>query len=676
MACPWAAASAVPDGNLSYLGDTYQLMQTTLAAYMAGTTPTVAKLPVFFNIICNLLAPHTQRFRVNEIKYSWGTPYILDNDMIPTVIVSGRTKYFVLGAPAPFDTESPNQPIEQFSAAGIPTESAFQAAMGLLRDSTRPDTEIVGIGEVTFGLRDPGAYGRSYTYLGLGNSPAGQVYGSCELETAYIRSWIPAQFCPYVDGDVRVSHSFRTKSGDSSLLVALPWLGDFTMKSIKQNGPIIYKFIDFEEIYFWVINWYTEALFQVMNNNATASNGGPVTMVNQLPISCQTFRIVLRQALLQIFTDQHIGQFMCPRPTSGTQDDNVFVPFLLNGGTFSSTNYNQFKLPQVLVENLRMLKTFQPKSKTKTRVTYVPVLGYWDLDIFNNDPDLKPGQIFNSEGTRNGKLFLLPPNSENPVDLVDGLNGAVSSPTVVNLNNQYYQAAAGLITQSFSLLTGTGGELSTVAGDSGPGLSLLNFTRFVKTQTSQEASESLIPYAVVMEHACRLRKQDSKKMLLKEKDKPTKGQAGNAEPKTWISHGRVFSNPPGGVNIDYTEALTANLPITSEIASLLTKLIIPTLRANEQSPNAQIPSEWQIANIEPYRMQPNVAATTSSATVRAVELSVASTSPITSVTSGATSDEFVKLMQDLAASGKSVNWGALLSGAIQVGGMVVNALTS
>lgn len=653
---PWSADSVI-DNDVNAIGTSYVYAQSLFAASTAALRPSIDTLPSWLHVIFNLLKPHSPAFRVNTLKYQWNIPYDVDTNCNPIVSMAGRSYHFPIGFPDPAFFSVYNQPITVATPA---TDAAtngtyFQAMMGLFRDSNIPDTNLVSYGSVTSGLTDPSCFARSFQYLGSSGDTPGCAFGECELETSYLRSWIPTQFCPYNDTDVRVSRSFHMKTGDSSLLMTLPFLPNLRMSDFKNPGPVTYKFIDFEEIYSWVIQWLRASLFQVMNNNASNA-----LVTAPLAMSSQSFRIVLRQALLQIFTEQASVQFMTQRPAAN-QNDNVFVPLLMNSGTYSSTLFSALRLPQILIENLRMLKTHVVRApKSKAKAVYVPVIGRWWNDSFEADPDLANGAVWDLE-QRNNKIFAIDPALENSIDLIDGFTGAV----VINMNSEYYQTAANAINVYFAKLIGAGGELTTCGGDNGPGLSLLHITKYVSTFPINHVQGH--PFALMQDHIKLLTRTKSKEKIVI-----------TPAPKALrCDRATVTVSPQGGVTNDFVSSISASVALSQEMQLLVTRLITPVIRASVIPPTVQQESEWQIAYGEPYRVD-NASGVLSNGSTTSIESNLASAAeaPITATSSGKTSDELTALMTELAMTGKSINWGALLSGAIQIGSTVANVVST
>jgi len=648
----WTAQSVI-DNDLDTIGNSYVYCQNLFAAATAGNKPAIEALPHWLHVILNLLKPHSPKFRINTLKYQWNVPYAPELDTSATVQIAGKQYQFPIGYPDVSQSSGYIQPIipATISSDALTNGVGFQAMMGLFRNGALPDTDLVSWGTVTYGLEDPSVFARSFNYLGSSSDTPGGSYGECELETNYLKSWIPAQFCPYADADVRVSRCFHHKSGDSSLLMTLPFLPGLHMADYRNPAPVIYKYIDFEEIYSWIIQWLVASLAQVMKNAASTE-----LVTAPLDMSSQTFRIVLRQALLQIFSEQATVQFMTQRPAASSTD-NVFVPFVLNSGTYSSPSFSQVKYPQILIENLRMLKTTVRKNPgSKAKLVYLPVLGRWWNDEYNSDPDLAENTAWN-QPARSTKLFALDPSAETNIDLIDGNAGTV----VINMNSEYYQTAAAAISTYFSNLVAAGGVLSTCGGDTGPGFSLLHLTKYVSTFSATHVATD--PFAIMKQHVLEVTRSKSKGKLVSQPVRIAEKKSG---PVTTVV---------GSVANNYVSSVSSSVPLSQDLQLLVTRFIVPVIRASVVAPGIQQESEWQIAYVEPYRIDTSTGAVGTGNTLSiAANIAAASLAPITAITSGANSDELVGVMKHLAETGKAANWGALLSGALQFGGAIADAV--
>jgi len=679
----WNISSVVPPYGLSYLQDAYIQLQQVTSQYMVGETPMIKELPYWIQVVMNLMAPKNVNFRLNQLKYSWAQNFTPSTIPTFTVYPAGVSYQWCFGYPDPLTEGQYNQVIIPMNVSGT-DPSNLQLIFGLITND-HPDTKLKPTGSVKQGQADASAFARTYAYLGDGNGPAGEVYGECEMETNIVKSWIPAQFCVFENTDTRVSRSFRPKSCDSCFFSSYPLINGLTSSDFRNPGPVVIKFIDFEEIYEWYVTWLTAAWTQALSLSSTNVVNGILN--NPLPFSAQTFRILLRQALLQCFTDQAMFQFMAPKPQNGNSD-NVFVPFLISGGSYSASIFGGMKFPLLLAENIKMLKTKILKvAGSKTKVIHVPVLGYWWDDTWDTDPTLTAPLIFPDEGMKKllpplteSSIFGIAPGIENEIDLVDGFNQAVSPPSPVNLNSSYYQTAMNTLNQLLSLLTSTGGELSAVSGDGGPGLSLLNFTRYIQTVPLSRRAAQMRRGELVKEHVERLGammkartvrgksagpKENLKdvKEIIREGDYNYVKASGGIEVKS----GAV--NPSGGVDVDVTISISSNMVMSQDMQALLKELIIPCIRPDPtDSSYPQIVSEWQIAYVEPNIAQYNTGGDTSIAsTFRVDDIDEAATSVITSITNGQNSSDIMSALKELVKSGEGPDWLALLGGVVGAG---------
>lgn len=621
---PWTSESVVA-GDLNSIGSSYVFMQQIFSDITQSRRPVVDVLPSWLQVITNLLSPQSPSFKVNTLKYVWGNEFQVSDDCAPLVTTAGVPATFVIGYPDPMSVSDYIQPMIPATPAtdARQTCTSFSSILGLLQDQGKFDTRTVPWSTEPRGRRDPSAFARVRRTLGCSQDNVGCAFGLAEIETPLLRSWIPANFCVY-ESDTRVSRSFRYKSADSSLLMNLPFIRGYEMSDYNNNGPSVIKFIDYEEIYCWVIEWIKYALQQVVSTFIMS------TRVGQIPLSSNTFRVVLRQAVLQILTDQAAVQFLAPRSTTDAFD-NVFTPFLVHTGTYSSSQFAQLRLPQILVENLRMLKSrVYTRPGVKSKVSYLPVLGRYLRDDYDYDPDMLPETPdFPAPPPRERKVFAIDYTLETQINLVDGGTGAI----FVNMNSEYYQTAVMALNAYFSKFEGAGGVLSTCGGDAGPGLSLLYITKHVSTFPTAQACSR--PFKILEDHVAR-----------------AEGEI--IEP--------VRFSPPGGVSHDFVQAICSSISISQELQLLALRFITPSIRVASASVFQQSVSQWQIAYAEPYMVNLATAAIDAGATSSVESSIIASAScPITGYASGMASDELCSLMEKLAVKGRSVNWMQLLS---------------
>jgi hypothetical protein len=698
----WNSMQTVPPLGDVYIQDAYVILQTLTSQYMTSETPTVQKLSYWIEVVFNLLAPKQVSFELAEIKYTWASGFPANIDSVVTVFLAGRPYLWVFGSPDQASSLTATNFITPFTYDPLATDPTnLQIALGLLVQDGNPDTKLVATDSVQLGKRDASAFARTFEYLGGGNSLAGGAYGEGEMETSHVKSHIPCQFSVFGNNDTRVSRSFRIKSCDSCLLATLPLIHGYRMRDFKTPGPVIVKFIDFEEIYSWYTQWlalaWTQAL-QVPTNLPVNS-----ILATPLPFSVQTFRIILRQAILQCFVDQSTVQFLCPKIAS-SNNDCVFIPFLTSAATYSASLYGTMKFPLVLAENIKMLKTsvLRLTENKNVVVTHMPCLGTWVGDTYFNDPQLTFPIVFPGQGSllppmTPSSIFGLGPGSEPEVDLVDGTLAAPAG-TFLNFNSTYFQSSVDMLNNLLSLLTNTGGPLSTVAGDSGPGLSLLNFTRYIQTLNVDQRSKSMRRGELLIEHVERLtelKKTTSQKKLIKVAPEivteryrvpPTDSNrfqhrdAPLGKIRDEDMHGRTKTNltinPDGGVGVDVTTAISSNMIMSQDMQAFLKMVVIPTIRPDPVDASyPQIASEWQIAYVEPNLVSYNIGGDVAvCSTFRVDDIFEAAAAQVTSITNGQDSSDIVAVFKKLVETSTGPDWMGILSGVVGAGLSIAKAV--
>lgn len=658
-----------------YILDAFQIMQTITGEAMSGTTPSVKELPVFVQTILNLLAPKNVAFRVNALKYSWSSQFVPTTGSVISVFPAGVNLEYVFGDADPSTSLVYNALIIPFlSLPPNTTDNAnLQIAFGLI-ENLNADTKLAPTGDVKLGQKDPSAFARTYAYLGLGNSAAGSTYGECEMETNIVKSPLAAQFSLFQTTDTRASRSFHYQSGDSSFLAGMALIPGLRERDFQSKGPVIFKYIDFEEIYYFFTQWLILAWSAAMAVPDALTNNA--ILFTSLPMTAQTFRIVLRQALLQCFSDQGMVQFMSPKPQNGPTD-NVFVPYILSAGTYSAAIFGGLKFPLLLAENMKMLKTCVLEVGTKTKVVHIPVLGNWINDTFDADPQLvAPGQFVEAGGLTSASIFMSP-IGQTDISLFDG-SGTAS--TFYNLNGTYYQTAMDYLNMLFANFGNAGGQLSTVSGDDGPGLCLLNFTRYVQTAPPQMVAAKQRKYECLLEHAERkkiqIRSTSKDGKLPKEVIRPTDMNYQNTKGLKQLRDEQLTKvNPIGSVFTDYTLNISSTYQLTQPVQAILKSFVIPTIRPDPTDAlQPQTVSEWQIAYIEPNLAAYQTGGDVLAVTFRSDDLAEAANAPITSVLNGINSSDVMSVLMKFVQEGTGPVWMDILKGVVGVGLSVAQAV--
>jgi len=643
----WSSPSSVPNSyGLTYMIDAFIQMQALTVQSMTAQTLNIVQLPYWMQVILNILRPTDVPFKVSKLKYSWvdGFP-IVDTPLVP-ILLAGIAYNWLFGIPDS-NFSGYNQPMIPMTWTGTSDTANLMSAIGLIQNVAK-DTKLVNVGNIQAGSSDPSAFARSYPYMGIGAGLSSAVFGSCELETTFVRSWMASQFSVYSASDTRVSRSLRIKSGDSNFLCYLPFISGCRIKDYKDPGPLVYKFIDFNEIYYYMWKWFAFSYGKVDQLTTGVSD----LLVQSLNFSAQSFRIILRQAILNLFTDQAGVQFMAPKQRSGMAD-NVFVPYLVSSNTYPFSVFGSMLFPQALAENLRALCTRVLGVGTKnTKIIHVPVLGAWNLDSWDEFPTLALPLTFPETDTN----LIFSTLAEDGISLVDGANLSVTG-NYVNLNSPYYGQCVKYWNQYVQAL---GVPVSPIVGE-GPGVCLLNMTRYIATNTQDITNRD--PYNLLTNHreSNKIKKVKSEKVLPKEdlkklveKEKMKKKVVGD------------HANPPGGVEQNYTVSVSSIFEITAPIQQAFNYLILPTIRPDpEDTQYPQTQTGWQIAYFEPYQCVYQTE--TTQGTTRASDINVVAQGMVNPPGTDQNKDDFIDAFQVLSQAGKGVDWLSMLSGVINTG---------
>lgn len=653
----WTNETTVPVGfGLDYIYDAYVIMQQMTALSMQGDTLTVSQLPYWVQVVLNILRPTVVPFKVSKLKYSWTSGFNPAIVSPQPVLVAGKQFNWVFGSPDPLQPGY-NQPMIMSSYNPSNTVDAnLIAAFGLIQNLNE-DTRLIDYGTIKAGASDPSGFARSFSYYGGGIGQSSATFGSCELETTYIRSWMASQFVTYIPEDTRVSRSLRIKSMDSNGLCYLPLIPGLRMKDYKDPGPVVIKFLDFNEIYAAAIQFYIQAY--TAWTTVQSSQSGPLAA--PFPFSVQSFRIVLRQAVLNVLSDQSGFQFMYPKVQNGT-GDNIFVPFFVSANTYPSAEFGKMKLPQMLAENLRALRTrVLAIGQRKTKLVHTIVLGNWILDDYDDQPQLADDlEYANSAGN-----LIFSSMAENSISLVDGSN-LTSVGQYVNLNSQYYVS----VMQLWNTAIEQFGSPVTVVLGNGPGLSLLGMTRYVFTDNDQtltipDMKRQKKTYPLLQEHyeAMMMKKKKSEKLLIdkekiKEKEKVKK---------------KELDNPPGSVYTNYTSAISCVYQMTAQAQTVCNYLILPTIRPDPlDNAYPQTQTGWQIAYFEPH--QATYGTVSAKGSSRWEDINSTAAAEVILPQADKLKDDFANTWSILTDLGKGVNWMSILEGIVQTGVQVVTEL--
>jgi len=370
--------------------------------------------------------------------------------------------------------------------------------------------------------------------------------------------------------DYRVPRFLSPSGGDSLMMTGLPLMESFKYEQYKNKYTPIYKCIDIYEIITLLQIW-AGAVFDKYTQTIDGEAAIPETNPLNTPFTftLQDFSIMIRQALMSIFSSQKMVQYLQPREFSFASD-NGFVPLVASFGTYGHPAFRDVNLPQFIVENLNSLKMheFQPEVSHKvSRNIYrvIPVLGYYVKDTLASVTwtDINQAQ-----------QFVFAQTIQNSISLVDG----ASAGSFIDLNNAYYHD---VMAQWNDFVLGASQYVTpcqSIGSDTGVrGLPLCVFTRFYSLITADFDS----PYKQKM-HIRTMRKCLNYKDVVVDM-KSRKVLERMPSQKELKDELQVRSIPAATTATLTISSLTMQSPVPDEILGYLNYLILPSMRVDPTS---------------------------------------------------------------------------------------------
>jgi len=533
-----------PVVNASGLGYMFQSAYTLIG----GTSMEMTVAPVgIWDFIAGLTGKTVPFMTYGQATYSWDSkPFITQYASIPmgygtweaTVVNSDNAGY---NSPAtvispPFD-EANYAPFLAKLNGLAPTQK-----LNIMKESYRARSPLVN---------DVTAFARAFVYNGLQPSSAGGFYKDIENEVT-ITAPLMASFAKYeVDSrDIRAPLKLVAYSGDAALTVGWPLHPTFGGYGNKRNP--VFKMIDFEWIYTTLCQWLVFAIEKSVVLGTWAIN-------EKVGCTQQDFRIVLRQALLNVFDTQYMSQFTGPLAFQpGTE--NGFAPFMVSGGSYGNAGFAKLVIPTLIKENLNALKARSIKiGPHGQQTTYIPVLGRYSSDT--------PATFEVKVGVDTWDLFESAPQSA--INLTDG---SISASNYVNLNCQYYLGALANWNAAVLKVNQVVSKTGPIMGDSGAaGLGVLFYTSI--TGVADQTYKHPIGLPVRMVDYTSSVKNNTVKERKKQLSR-TNSQIELIPPASMITLTQQFT--------------TTNFPIPQEMQMILDTLIVPEIRLDPNGTSDQL----------------------------------------------------------------------------------------
>jgi len=454
-----------------------------------GTTMELTTLPQIWDIIISILKKKTvatSRYSAIEYKPEWSAS--------PTLTVATalpNSSNFVLA-----DYNNPNSGVPYApNTVFTPSSADYSILLANVAQNTAAG-KIVDIGTAKGSFcGDPSAYARVYTYFGQNGTSVGGAYMDAELEVPFYYPRF-SKFVDYGNTDKVVARTFVPNTGHLGTIISELTFQGLPNAAIKNREPVIYKWIDFYQLYHTICGWLVAGF-----SGNIFSNGGPVVnpflVAETLPFGAGDFMLALRQAVLSQFPEQSHGQFVAPISGAPTNSNSVFMPFICDSITTPvASQAGQMILPSFITENIAMLKqnychrATSPgteKYGTESKSQYYGITPVWG--VYSGDTP----SIYNFVDVSGSQVPLFAPVNLYPYDNLWNCDSASNLNMRLNVN----MIAAQVITAWNQKMEGYMQNKSTMLGpistNSNNKVCLLPYTRVVSDFSSIPVSETRVP---------------------------------------------------------------------------------------------------------------------------------------------------------------------------------------
>lgn len=563
----------------------YLAMIADIKAILSQETSLVNGRLRYLNGILASYFPKTVPFKTGSINYKW-----TDVDAIspsPEITVRGYTFYMwdrtLLPNAGGWLTQTP-PPVPSTTDDVFPILATLYALLS--NDKKEMTKYITSKDFLPDYLYDVSAFAAVSPYFGAGNSASSSTCSSTESEVPY-RSNILACNAVYSAANGRVARNFNIGSGDTTAAFGLGLCPEFDYLSYNTRFPVIYKFLDLDEVCYALITWYYGLVQQAIADTPVGSSQNSAVQPDLIAacapftFSAQQFRIAVRQVVLYYYANSAaLTQFL--RYSSAP---NSFEPLRCGSNTYPANLATTLFMPNILIENLRMLQmrtfTFPTKYPNKKNTqTFVPVWG-----AYTRAPALNYyGTFLSTESSTFGSLLFTGDDTNDP-NVWDGLD---TNNNVCDLNASQFvsdiifewNARIGFL-NAFSVPTGQ-------LGGSSNGI-LLTTTRYCVygVDQPQEVSKlspfikKFMPPQFVQKKV--LTRTVSKKELKEEKE--------------------YYIPPDGTLFSQYTTAFSSLTNINESLRSILNYFIFPTVVI--EPANVPTQRQYRVAVMENYVLDIN-----------------------------------------------------------------------
>lgn len=559
-------------------------MQDVISLMSSQVSNVFGRLDYLNRIMASIQPKSVDGLKNKAISYSWRNTSTVTVQN-PALSIRGKNVYWYV----------PGNTVDgvwllQNPPSNPSTEEIANTTLALLYDviaadaGTNPNLEFqVNINMKDDYKRDVSSFAGVAPYYGQSSGDSSCTFGSAESEVPYL-SQILSCLTTYKAGGDRVARFFHPTSGGSIEAFSLGLYPEMRKEYYNTVYPINYKYLDFDEVYVFLTEWYSALTSKAaydFKNGSLPNDNLLVQAMTPFPFTAQQFAVALRQSILSRFVCQSTVQ-----ASTYSSDAYGFEAFRCGSNTYCRQYDYTLAIPTVLNENLNALlpRFFEVTTKyasKKNAYISLPVWGTYKSWVATN-PNMEVLEpIYN---TINSAPMFQPAVVSDP-NIWDGTNTSSNvcdfnrSPIVQEIFKEWNSRIMALM-QYASTVTYMGGEssgallLHTRYADYPPQPRRYMDTIFPMTRAS-------IPSHCVEQEVVETPRTNSKSKI-------------EIPPKTRD----VYVPKDGSLLTQKTTAYASTSKISAAEKTIYSYLILPTIVTEEGSPPYQRQS--RVAYIEPY----------------------------------------------------------------------------
>lgn len=533
----------------------------------------------YLNKILAAYKPKSVPFKTGTLAYSWTNA---DSATVNSTVTIRQYKFYMYlpdgSTVNGWDTQiAPTNPSSIEEATTVYSSVSTQVADNRIPFLQNDETATFRAAY----LKDVSPYAACSPYMGSSDTSnsSGPFY-SAELEVPR-KSGILNGLCPYANNNGRIPRVFSISSGSASAPVGLPFIPTWSMKYFNTCYPIQYCFLDLDEVCLQLQSWYSLLVEKVssVGNGANISNA-----FTPFSATAQLFRIAVRQCVLSLFAaSQASTQYL-----TYSSDSGGFEPFRVGSNCFAK-NRDTMRMPNLLVENIRMLlpRFVEVKTKFHNAKNVLILMPVWGIyKAAEQSPLNRVTRLWDSSAEQWADLSLFNNSGEgedpNPIDgsFTDGgvadLNSELVSDLITEWNERINELAAG----SVPIMPLSGSADGT----------LLTYTRFARYGNID------MDVTKVSKYMARKLPNEFVKVIRSKSESKLNPKKNSATPTPPVAEERRYVPPSSSLYSQRTEGISAIGAITNDVIALFNYFIFPTIiLENNETPTQR---QWRCGTIQ------------------------------------------------------------------------------